>query len=334
MKIVLLGSSESKRTEYFKKAAKEEQISLSFYEWNQIEELLQGSEWTRAVMKIDPPSYHTCTLEEMDEKLQKYQDDLQHLERIGVDFLNSPSAISKVLDKRYCKRQLQEADIPVTKMLLEQVDNVEQLITWMEESKVFSVFIKPVCFSGAAGVVAFRLHPHTKKMLAYTSCKIENGILVNTKNLYALEDSKEVMTLINAILALDVMVERWYPKSIFQEKSYDLRVVYQFGHIAHMVVRQSKGPVTNLHLNNQAMDVKELQLEQKLIDEIEFICGRAMELFSGLSMAGIDILIEKNSKKPYIIEMNGQGDLIYQDIYSDNHIYREQVRRMKCKKLI
>ena len=39
------------------------------------------------------------------------------------------------------------------------------------------------------------------------------------------------------------------------------------------------------------------------------------------------MLIEKG--RPYIIEMNGQGDLIYQDIFSENIIYRSQVEIMK-----
>ena len=138
--------------------------------------------------------------------------------------------------------------------------------------------------------------------------------------------------MINTILALDVMIERWYPKADFQGKSFDLRVVYQFGHIAHVVARGSKGPVTNLHLNNQEIDINELGLEQELMNEIETVCEDAVDLFPGLSMAGIDILIEKNSQKPYIIEVNGQGDLIYQDIYNDNRIYKEQIRRMICKR--
>ena len=331
MKITLIGSKQSKRTEYFKKAAEEKNVTLSIFEWDEVEALC-GVDLQRAVMKIDPPSYSTCTLEEMEGQLCLYRNRLQKLEAIGAHFLNSPTAICQTLDKRNCKLQLQETGIPVTKMLLDRVTNVEQLITWMEENKVFSVFIKPAFFSGAAGVVALRLQPRTKKMMAYTSCKLVNGVLMNTKTLYCLQDSKEIVNLLQDILAFDVIVERWYPKSVFHGKSYDLRVVYQFGHIVHIVVRGSKGPVTNLHLNNQAMDIKALGLKQELLDEIEAICGDALDVFPGLSMAGLDILIEKNSQKPYIIEMNGQGDLIYQDIYNDNKIYKEQIRRVLCRR--
>ena len=46
-------------------------------------------------------------------------------------------------------------------------------------------------------------------------------------------------------------------------------------------------------------------------------------------MAGIDVLLEKGTMKPYIIEINGQGDLIYQDIYDENRIYKRQIEMMQ-----
>ena len=62
--------------------------------------------------------------------------------------------------------------------------------------------------------------------------------------------------------------------------------------------------------------------------EIEEVCAKAMEAFPELAMAGIDILLEKGSLRPRIIEINGQGDLMYQDIFKENKIYKEQIRYM------
>ena len=59
------------------------------------------------------------------------------------------------------------------------------------------------------------------------------------------------------------------------------------------------------------------------------MCRRAAACFRGLRSAGIDVLMEKGSMKPRIIEMNGQGDLIYQDIFNKNIIYRRQAEMMK-----
>lgn len=45
-------------------------------------------------------------------------------------------------------------------------------------------------------------------------------------------------------------------------------------------------------------------------------------------MAGLDIMLDKKTGKPRIIEINGQGDLLYADIYGENRIYGAQIRRM------
>ena len=325
MKITLIGTEQSKRTEYFKKAADEMHQEISVVEWKREDFSFEEFKSGEVKVKLDPPSYNVYDLETMQCNLRKYQSDLRYLSQLNVDFLNSPTAIWEVLDKRGCKLRLQEGKVPSTRILLESVDTIEQLTTYMEERKVFSVFIKPVFFSGAAGVSALRLNPRTKQMLLYTSCKLVNGSLVNTKTLDCIRDTECIYALLNVLLKMDIMVEYWYPKSVFHGKSYDLRVVYQFGHIAHIVVRQSNGPVTNLHLNNQALEIKELGLDTKMMDQIEEVCQKGISLFPGLLVAGIDILIEKNQQKPYIIEINGQGDLIYQDIFGENRIYKEQI---------
>ena len=49
----------------------------------------------------------------------------------------------------------------------------------------------------------------------------------------------------------------------------------------------------------------------------------------GLRSAGIDLLLDRGSLTPRVIEMNAQGDLIYQDIYQENKIYRHQAEIIK-----
>ncbi|MDE6363363.1 MAG: hypothetical protein K2L86_03745, partial [Lachnospiraceae bacterium] len=62
---------------------------------------------------------------------------------------------------------------------------------------------------------------------------------------------------------------------------------------------------------------------------IAALCRDCMKVYPGLRSAGIDILLEKGHMQPRIIEMNAQGDLIYQDIYRDNVIYGHQARMIK-----
>ena len=334
--IALIGDKNSKRTKYFLKAADTLKIPVSLVEWNHINQLFDNSKLQRAAIKIDPPSYDLYGLTDVKKQMDRYQEQLERLaclEQMGVNFLNTPQAIWNVLDKRSCKAKMHTAGVPVTRVLAEQVESAEQLLEQMRKQHCHSVFLKPVLFSGAAGVTAFRFQERSGKMQAYTSCKLVQGQLVNTKKLYCMEDRDAIMELFSHLLKSDIMAERWHPKAAYQGKSYDLRVVYQFGHIAHVVVRTANGPITNLHLNNQAMELSKLPLDNKKMQEIEAVCGQAVAAIPGLTAAGIDILLDKNTGKPYIIEINGQGDLIYQDIYNDNRIYQEQAERLVCKQL-
>ncbi len=125
-------------------------------------------------------------------------------------------------------------------------------------------------------------------------------------------------------------MERWYPKAAHNGYTYDLRVVLQEQRIDYILARLSKGPITNLHLNNHPLSMEELNLPARTVESVEELCRMAADCFPGLRCAGIDILLEKGSLKPRIIEMNAQGDLIYQDIYHENIIYRRQAERMKA----
>lgn len=326
--IVLIGSKVSKRTEYFIKAAEKLGTSVHIIPWETVSEINVEQELQGAALKLDPPSFQTVNIPAMQEQLKRYQGALHSLCDYSDSCLNTPAAILEVLDKRQAKRKLQ-SQIPVTAVMMEKIGSAEEFFERICSQRCYQMFIKPVDFSGAAGVAAFRLQPATGRMQLYTSAAIENGILYNTKQLFCMEDRQEIVEFLDALFRLDVMVERWYPKDTLDGKPYDLRVVYQFGHVAYIVVRKAgKGPITNLHLNNQAEALEALNLSENCLGEIGQLCGKACALFSGLQVAGVDVMLDKGSRKPRIIEINGQGDLLYQDIYDRNSIYEEQIIHM------
>lgn len=348
--VILIGTEDSKRTLFFRKAAEQRGVSFRFIDWKDFTgwtdiEKIAAEQLQGAVVKIDPPSYQLIRLQEMQARLEEYRGFLKELEKAyckrrdfpeknlqTVQFFNSPGGILQTLDKGFAKQVLMENGIAATEMFSERPETVQQLLDMMKRHKAYSVFVKPEIFSGAAGVVAFRQQPSTGRMAAYTSCKLVDSekklCLYNTKTLFCMENPEEIFALLEELLKLGVIVERWHPKDMIQGKSYDLRVVYQFGKMEYIVVRQSGGPITNLHLNNQAMDVKNLKLSRERLAELEELCGRAMGCFDGLSMAGIDVMLDKGSRRPRIIEMNGQGDLIYQDIFGENRIYGKQIEEL------
>ena len=388
---VLLGSPGTKRTIYLEKGAEAEGISFRLLDWKEFpfrsadspasplrkdlvlkndfrddtalaDPFWNETAWENVFLKIDPPLWESCCLDELNILAQDYEKKLQWLAELGkkrqITFLNKPEDILALLDKRACKRRLAEAGIPVTEELdgigravfpvAETLDSVGQavlpvaetldgvgradlLLDSMERRRIFQVFIKPVCGSGAAGAAAFRWQPRSGRMILYT-CAMENpetGRLVNTKRLRRFTDRKQVLSMIGRLLELGCIVERWYAKAEHNGFSYDLRAVVQDGRMDFILARLSSGPITNLHLNNHPLKGNDLGLPCHVMEDVEQLCIRAAGCYPELRSVGIDVLLEKGSLRPRIIELNGQGDLIYQDIYDQNRIYLHQAEMMK-----
>lgn len=328
-RILLIGEKSGKRRFYFEQAAGEAGAEFSFCDWKDIRLLQQMRELQSFVVKIDPPEWDSGRLRELEELTDGYGEGLRMLSQMPAGaFLNHPSEIAAVLDKRGCKKRLAENGVPVTEMYEEVFDHGTELLEFMEENRVGQVFIKPVKGSGAAGVTALRFAPGSGRLVLYTCAVVEQGQLVNTKKMYRLE-GREGVDFLDKLLGLDCVIERWYRKSVFQGYSYDLRVVFQGGRIDYILPRLSKGPITNLHLNNHSMEWRDLELDKRTEERIAEVCLRAADCYPGLKSIGMDVLLERGSLNPYIIEMNAQGDLLHRDVYGENRIYKRQIALME-----
>lgn len=347
---VLLGNPGTKRTVYLERAAAQSGIFIRVIDWKDWIKRQTEDCQKELFLKIDPPRWESCQLDELSGLTGEYLERLGELAHMAqmypVTFLNEPYTIAALLDKRACKYRLLQAGVPVTETLPEPCVKVSAadrekncvqgrwsagaLLDMMKQKRICQVFLKPVRGSGAAGVSAFRLQPSTGRMALYT-CALQSPEygLINTKKLRRFSAADEVIALLNQILALDCVVEKWYAKAEYQGFSYDLRVVVQDKKVDFILARLSQGPITNLHLNNHPLEVNRMGLPGTVLDSAAELCLKSMECYPGLRSAGIDVLLEKGSLKPRIIEMNAQGDLIYQDIYNRNQIYCHQVEMMR-----
>lgn len=333
---VLLGVVGSKRAVYLEQAMMQMGVPLQVVDFNKWREDLPAHE---IFLKIDPPQWESAALTDLIPLMKGYYEDLISLERRAkrypMEFFNAPSTIRTLLDKRLCKQILKQKGLPVTETLgkgvgEDVVHTMEELLEWMREQAVCQVFIKPVCGSGASGVSAFRIQPSTGRMVLYTcTAWDEIGRLVNTKRLVRVSKRDEICQVLSALLEMDCIVERWYAKAEYQGYSYDLRAVVQDDRIDFLLARLSKGPITNLQLNNRPLAIEALHLSEDLTEKIVKLCREAMTCFPRLRSAGIDLLLERGSLRPRIIEMNAQGDLIYQDIYGQNQIYHHQAKMIR-----
>ncbi len=329
MQIFIAGNVESRRTAYFIKAGDELHIDIRFISYKELEQNL--SLYTNTIIKLEPPCYNETDFVAYNELCYAY---IRQLRRIdakskaeSVRFINSPSSILLTLDKSKTKEVL--SGLRTTPLLPASASNFEELIEITQKQKRKNIFLKPRYGSGAGGIMALRIHPLSGDIRAYTTLKRINGHFYNTKHIYPLRDTREIAPIANVVLKAGAIVEQWVMKDETDEGNYDLRVVSQFGKVEHVVVRYSKGTITNLHLNNKPGTFDDLSLPSSLKDEIAEQCLEANRLL-GLNYSGTDILIEKDTLKPYIIEVNGQGDHIYQDIFNENNIYKKQIKHQLC----
>ncbi|MDH6358515.1 STM4014 family protein [Parabacteroides sp. PF5-9] len=324
MQALVVSNEVSLRTTYFIKAGTDLGIDTRFITYDELENSLSG--YDHVLIKLEPPVYQEAGFVIYHQLCRDY---IRLLERIRlmhiadqVRFLNRPEAILSTLDKVKNKERL--SGLPTTPLLSSAITCFDELICLLSSGGHSKVFIKPRYGSGAGGIMALRQHRKSGGLVAYTTLSLKEDYVFNTKRINRFTDLKTIALLTDTVFQQGALVEEWVVKDSFEGENYDLRVVVQFGQPKYVVVRCSKGVITNLHLNNRAESFDELLLPEELKEEIDRQSVRAVEL-SGLQYGGVDILIERDTMLPYIIEVNGQGDHIHRDIYHENNIYKEQL---------
>ena len=330
MQIIVVSNSLSKRIEYFVEAGKHLQTEVCFMTY---EELFSCLPLLRqAVIKLEPCVSDETNFLKYALLNQAYKETLQRLSEMSlpddVCFLNTPDALLRALDKKETKEVLMDKGLKVTPMLPspQSFDELRQLLADCGRG----CFLKPRYGSGAGGIMAIRYQPNRNKWVVYTTLRQVDGVIHNTKRINRLSVEKEIIPLAEAVIQTEAILEEWIPKAQLQGENYDLRVVCRESEIDYIVVRCSKGSITNLHLNNKAHWWNELSLSEEVRQQIYFQCQEAVQSLD-LQYAGVDVLIERGTDIPYIIEVNGQGDHVYQDMFAHNSIYTQQIKNIKKK---
>ena len=331
MQALLIGEENSRRTEFFLKAAVELSMPMKFIPYPSIDKLgtFNPPICENYAVKIDPPLPNSYNINDINKVGLHYSNFLKRLQVVkDAKFLNSPEKILHVMDKLLFKQSIENAGI-CTPSSYTRVNSISELRNVVIEKRLNGVFIKPRYGSGAAGAIAYRRNLRTGDEVIYTTVAYSSGQFYNNSKLRCVRDKRELETIVNYILQMGVIAEAWIPKASFAGMVYDLRVVWQFGKIEYATARLSSGTITNLHLGGKSIDISELNLSSKNLSEIEALCNKTMALFPGLKSAGLDILLEKGSLKPYVLEVNGHGDLLHKDIKAENKLYKSQLLYLK-----
>ncbi len=227
--------------------------------------------------------------------------------------MNEPDDIAVMFDKRLCHAACERGGVPVPRAL-GAPRSYDDLRARMEEQHVHRVFVKLACGSSASGVVA--LEAGSRGVKAETSVELARRDgevrLYNTLRLRRYTQEGDVRAIVDRLAAEGAQVEAWIPKASVGGRTFDLRVVVIGGAARHVVVRTSRGPITNLHLGNQRGDVAAVR-EQAGEDRWVAALGaaeRAARLFPGALHAGVDLAFASSLRRHAVLEINAFGDLL------------------------
>ena len=246
-----------------------------------------------------------------------------------VRLLNPPADIRELFDKRACHARCREAECAVPDAFPE-VRSFEQLLELMRERKVQRVFLKLAHASSASGVVA--LYQGARRIEAITSAELveQEGqpVLYNSLKVRRYKELSEIQTLVDLLCREGVHVERWMPKaSLSHGRTFDLRVVVIAGEARHFVVRESRSPLTNLHLGNRRGDGERLM---SLVGETRWRalmqeCERAARVYSRSFQVGVDLLLTPGFRQALILELNAFGDLLPGILWEGVETYQSEI---------
>lgn len=227
--------------------------------------------------------------------------------------MNPPAEIAAMFDKARCHELLREAAVPVPRLLGLPASH-DELRHLMQAHGCRRVFLKPCHSSSASGVVAFESGRDRQQAFSSVEMVRTRGrlVLFNSLRVRRYEQAGEIATLLDALCRERCVLEAWFPKASFDGLRFDLRVLVIAGHAAHVVMRQSAGPITNLHLGNRRGDVARLRarMGEEHWQAAMAVCERAAGAFPGSLYVAVDLMVASSLQRFAVAEVNAFGDLL------------------------
>jgi hypothetical protein len=249
-----------------------------------------------------------------------------------VRVMNAPADIEIMFDKRLCHERTRAAGVPVPPTL-GPIHGYEELVMRMAAHARSRVFVKLANGSAASGVVA--LHQQGPGQIAVSTTELvrTHGSLrlYNSRKIRCYTDERDIAAVVNALCHERVHVEQWLPKATLDEHgNFDLRFVVIAGRSEHVVMRESKSPMTNLHLLNRRGDIDHLRKHMAPLHwaALHTTCRRAMSIFPQSLYAGIDLLLMPDLRRHAVLEMNAFGDLLPNVLHDGLDTYAAELAAM------
>lgn len=249
---------------------------------------------------------------------------MKQVEQRGTPCLNHPAEIAIMFDKWACHELFVRHGVNRPPSELAPLD----FATMREQMAARGhgrLFLKPLHGSSGSGVCALRWKPGQARLSA--PLRVEYGRLINCLRVRTYECWKDIETILTLLLPQGMIAERWLPKLALDDGVVDLRVLVIGGRARHRVVRQSRGPITNLHLGNRRGQEGALRqaLGDDLWEEALRLAERAAACFPRCLYAGVDILLDVRGRA-WVGEINAFGDLLPGLVHEGESAYQAIAR--------
>ncbi|WP_395749172.1 STM4014 family protein [Prosthecobacter sp.] len=232
----------------------------------------------------------------------------------NVRWMQHPADITVMNDKAACHARLYAAGVRVPPALGVPRD-FDDLLARMDAAGKNRVFLKLCHGSSASGTVA--LERSAGRMQAFSTAKMSPGgphgtLLHNWRAITRYENLRDIRRLVDAVCRHHSHAEVWVPKSGWQGRRFDVRIVVIAGRARHVVARLSEGPFTNLQFGARRASAEDLRAHLGAA-AFTAMCAQAehaMACFPRSLYGGVDVLIDAHKHLPHVLEVNAFGDLL------------------------
>lgn len=239
-----------------------------------------------------------------------------------------PEQVFLGYDKTACIAHLASKGIPVPKSIATPA-NFEVLRAALHHHRG-RVFAKLRYGSGAAGTLALTAGPGDR-LIAYTALEEQGGYLSATKTVRKMADEAKIAAIVDALIPLGLHVEGWVPKAGVDGKVSDLRMVCLPKRPPFSVLRLSRSPITNLHLDADRAPAERLwqHMDASAHQNMLETSAAVLAAFPDMQMLGLDIAVLNDYRRHVVLEVNAFGDHI-RDVRIDGMTPQDvQLRHMQ-----
>jgi hypothetical protein len=217
-----------------------------------------------------------------------------------------PLAIAEMFDKTATCRKLATVGVPVPEVAAIPEDYISAF-TRATETNWPATYIKLNTGSSAMGIViSFR---DAEGVRAGVTTMVDiGGEYFNTRRLRRI-DTIDLLGTVTYILGQGAIVQRGIPMAQIDGQNFDVRVVCVNAKPVATIFRLSPHPMTNLHLGGRRGEWSHFRgtiPTRQWLDGLDAASDAAACFDS--TIAGVDLLFERGSYRPYILEVNAFGD--------------------------